>query len=81
MPFSGRVSPVERPPAVFAADAVSALDQAHVSKGVILSCAYLYGLPSLHLKPREVAALTRHTKKAAEIQKEFTSLIAAIASA
>ena len=34
------------------------LDQAHVSKGVILSCAYLYGLRSLHLKPQEIAALT-----------------------
>ena len=29
------------PPAVFAADAIRALDHGHVSKGVILSCAYL----------------------------------------
>ena len=32
------------PPAVFASDAVRALDEAHVSKGVILSCAYLLSL-------------------------------------
>jgi len=55
-----------KPPAVFAADAVKALDRAHVSKGVILSCAYLYGLASLHLKPAEVAAMTRK-------ENEFTA--------
>lgn len=58
--------PSNKPPAVFAADAVTALDQAHVSKGVILSCAYLYGLRSLHLKPAEVAAMTRR-------ENEFTA--------
>ena len=62
----GECLPSNDPPAVFAADAVRALDQAHVSKGVILSCAYLYGLPSLHLKPREIAALTR-------CENEFTA--------
>jgi len=36
----GECLPSNDPPAVFAADAVRALDQAHVSKGVILSCAY-----------------------------------------
>src|SRR6516225_9909590 len=41
------------PPAVFAADAIRALDGANVMKGVVLSCAYLYGLPSLHLSPGE----------------------------
>jgi hypothetical protein len=55
-----------KPPAVFATDAVIALDRAHVSKGVILSCAYLYGLASLHLKPAEVAAMTRK-------ENEFTA--------
>lgn len=53
------------PPAVYAADAVQALDAAHVSKGVILSCAYLYGLPSLHLSPQEIAKRTR-------LENEFT---------
>jgi uncharacterized protein len=54
------------PPAVFASDAIRALDQGRVAKGVILSCAYLYGLPSLHLKPSEVTALTRR-------ENEFTA--------
>jgi predicted TIM-barrel fold metal-dependent hydrolase len=55
-----------KPPAVYAADAVRALDEAHISKGVILSCAYLYGLASLHLKAAEVAAGTRK-------ENEFTA--------
>ncbi len=54
------------PPAVLAGDAVEALDQAHVSKGVILSSAYLYGLPSLHLSPGEVA-------KDIRLENEFTA--------
>jgi len=54
------------PPAVFAADTIAALDQAHISKGVILSCAYLYGLPSFHLKPAEIAAKAR-------LENEFTA--------
>ena len=60
-----------KPPAVYAADAVRALDDAHVSKGVILSCAYLYGLPSLHLKPGELAAKTTQENEftAAEVAK------------
>jgi len=62
----GECLPSNDPPAVFAADAVRALDHAHVSKGVILSCAYLYGMPSLHLKPHEIAALTRR-------ENEFTA--------
>jgi len=62
----GECLPSNDPPAVFAADAIRALDQAHVSKGVILSCAYLYGLPSLHLKPAEVASMTRR-------ENEFTA--------
>lgn len=54
------------PPAVYAADAIRALDAAHVSKGVILSCAYLYGLPSLHLPPGEIQ---KHTR----LENEFTA--------
>jgi len=54
------------PPAVFAADAVRALDDAHVSKGVILSCAYLFGLPSLHVKSGDLAEMTRR-------ENEFTA--------
>jgi predicted TIM-barrel fold metal-dependent hydrolase len=55
-----------KPPAVFASDAVRALDEAHVSKGVILSCAYLFGLQSLHLNPSDLAAMTRR-------ENEFTA--------
>lgn len=60
-----------RPPAVYAADAIRALDAAHVSKGVILSCAYLYGLRSLHLSAAEIAKRTRLENEfiAAEIAK------------
>ena len=43
-----------------------ALDEAHVSKGVILSCAYLFGLPSLHMKPDDLAKMTRR-------ENEFTA--------
>jgi predicted TIM-barrel fold metal-dependent hydrolase len=59
------------PPAVLAADAVSALDAAHVSKGVILSSAYLYGLHSLHLPPSEEAKDIRleNAFTAAEVSK------------
>lgn len=65
------------PPAVFAADAVRALDEAYVSKGVILSCAYLYGLPSLHLKPGDLAAKTRRENEftAAEVAKYPSRLV------
>lgn len=62
----GECLPSNHPPAVFASDAVRALDRAHISKGVILSCAYLYGLPSLHLTPVEIAERTR-------IENEFTA--------
>lgn len=65
------------PPAVFASDAVRALDGAHISKGVILSCAYLYGLPSLHLKPGELATKTRRENEftAAEVAKYPARLV------
>ncbi len=67
----GDCLPSNHPPAVFASDAVHALDEAHVSKGVILSCAYLYGLPPLHLAPREIAERTRRENEftAAEVAK------------
>src|ERR1700733_5828475 len=52
----GECLPSNHPPAVYASDAVRALDEAHVSKGVILSCAYLFALRSLHLTPSEIAA-------------------------
>jgi uncharacterized protein len=54
------------PPAVFASDAIAALNEGNVSRGVILSCAYLFGLPSLHLTPAEVAKRTR-------LENEFTA--------
>jgi uncharacterized protein len=77
MPSSRRVPPVQRPSCCFTADAVRALDQANVSKGVILSCAYLYGSPSLHLKPREIAALTRRENEftAAQVAQHPTRLV------
>jgi len=62
----GECLPSNKPPAVFASDAVRALDEAHVSKGVILSCAYLFGLPSLHVKSGELAARIRR-------ENEFTA--------
>jgi predicted TIM-barrel fold metal-dependent hydrolase len=62
----GECLPSNQPPAVYAADAIKAMDEAHVGKGVILSCAYLYGLPSLHLVAAELAARTRQ-------ENEFTA--------
>jgi predicted TIM-barrel fold metal-dependent hydrolase len=65
------------PPAVFAFDAVHALEEAHVAKGVILSCAFLYGLPSLHLTSTDIAAKTRRENEftAAEVAKYPTRLV------
>ena len=65
------------PPAVLASDAVRALDEANVSKGVILSCAYLYGLPSLHLTPVEIAVRTRRENEftASEVAQYPTRLV------
>ena len=73
----GECLPSNHPPAVYASDAVSALDEAQVSKGVILSCAYLYGLRSLHLKPDEIAAGVRRENEftAAEVAKYPARLI------
>jgi uncharacterized protein len=65
------------PPAVFAKDAVSALDQANIAKGVILSCAYLFGIPSLHLLPPDIAAHTRRENEftAAQVAKYPSRLV------
>jgi predicted TIM-barrel fold metal-dependent hydrolase len=73
----GECLPSNHPPAVYGSDAVHALDEAHVSKGVILSCAYLYGLRSLHLTPGEIAAGTRRENEftAAEVAKYPTRLV------
>jgi predicted TIM-barrel fold metal-dependent hydrolase len=73
----GECLPANHPPAVYAADAIRALDEADVSKGVILSCAYLYGLPSLHLTPHQIADGTRRENEftAAEVAKYPTRLV------
>ncbi len=54
------------PPAVYAVDAIRALDAAGVARGVVLSDAYLYGVESLHLTPAEVVRFTR-------LENEFTA--------
>ena len=73
----GECSPSNHPPAVLASDAVYALDKAHVAKGVILSCAYLYALPSLHLTSNNIAIKTRRENEftAAEVAKYPTRLV------
>jgi predicted TIM-barrel fold metal-dependent hydrolase len=65
------------PPAVFASDAIAVLDRANVSKGVILSCAYLYGMPSLHLTPHDITTRTRRENEftAAEVAKYPSRLV------
>jgi predicted TIM-barrel fold metal-dependent hydrolase len=69
--------PSNNPPAVFAADALRVLDEAHVSKGVILSCAYLFGLPSLRLNSADLAAMTRRENEftAAQVAQYPTRLV------
>ena len=73
----GECLPSNNPPAVFATDAVRALDEAHVSKGVILSCAYLFGLPSLHLESGDLMAMTRRENEftAAQVAQYPTRLV------
>jgi predicted TIM-barrel fold metal-dependent hydrolase len=73
----GECLPSNHPPAVYAADAVRALDDANVSKGVILSCAYLFGLPSLHLSAKDIAKRTRMENEftAAEVAKYPARLV------
>lgn len=65
------------PPAVFASDAVQALDAAGVSRGVVFSSGYLYGLESLALDPRDVSRLTRRENEftAAEVAKYPSRLV------
>jgi predicted TIM-barrel fold metal-dependent hydrolase len=69
--------PSNHPPAVFAADALRVLDEAHVSKGVILSCAYLFGLPSLRLNSADLAAMIRRENEftAAQVAQYPTRLV------
>jgi predicted TIM-barrel fold metal-dependent hydrolase len=62
----GECLPTHDPPAVYAADAVRALDDSGIAKGVVLSCAYLYGLADLKLPGREIAAQVRE-------ENEFTA--------
>jgi predicted TIM-barrel fold metal-dependent hydrolase len=59
------------PSAVYGVDAVRALDEGQVKRGVALSCAYLYGLRSLRLPPESVAMLTRRENEftAAQVRK------------
>lgn len=54
------------PPAVLASDAIAALDAARMAKGVVLSCAYLYGKHSLRLSAADIAKYTR-------LENEFTA--------
>ena len=53
------------------------LNEAHVSKGVILSCAYLFGLPSLRLNSADLAAMTRRENEftAAQVAQYPTRLV------
>jgi len=55
----GDCLPSHDPPAVFGSDAVAALDEAGVDRGVVISSGYLYGLASLNLEPEAVARWTR----------------------
>ena len=52
-------SKLNTPLAIYARDAVRMMDEAGVAKGVILSCAYLYGLDTLKLDSATVAHFTR----------------------
>jgi len=67
----GECLPSNDPPAVFGSDAVAALDQADVDKGVVFSSGYLYGLASLNLEPEAVASWARRENDftAAEVAK------------
>lgn len=62
---------LNEPLAIYGRDAVRVLDEAGVAKGVILSCAYLYGLDTLHLDTATVARFTRLENEfvAAEVAK------------
>jgi uncharacterized protein len=73
----GECLPSNDPPAVFASDAVQALDQAQIPRGMILSSAYLYGLPSLHLDADKLAVATRRENEftAAQVAQFPTRLV------
>lgn len=75
--LAGECLESNHPPAIFASDAIRALDGAHVSKGVILSCAYLYGYPPYHLSAQEIAVRTRRENEftAAEVSKYRARLV------
>lgn len=62
----GECADRNEPPAVYAADAVAALDEAGVARGVVFSFAYAYGHESLGLDPSAVAEWTRR-------ENEFTA--------
>lgn len=55
-----------QPPAIYATDAVMALDQAQVQRGLVISSAYLYGWNELGLNAEVIAARTRQ-------ENEFTA--------
>ncbi|MGH8167670.1 MAG: hypothetical protein ACREQ1_10545, partial [Woeseiaceae bacterium] len=55
----GDCLPSNDPPAVFGSDAVAALDEANIDKGVVFSSGYLYGFASLNLEAEAVARWTR----------------------
>lgn len=65
------------PPAIFGADAVAVLDAANVSRGVVFSSAYLYGLASLHLDPAEVDRWIRRENEftAAQVRRHADRLV------
>lgn len=73
----GDCLPSNEPPAIYAADAVRALDDALVSRGVVFSSGYLYGLDELELDSATVARQTRLENEftAAEVAKHRSRLI------
>lgn len=73
----GECLPSNHPPAVYGVDAVRALDAASVSRGVVFSSAYLYGLSSLHLEPEAVARWVRRENEftAAEVAQHADRLV------
>jgi predicted TIM-barrel fold metal-dependent hydrolase len=62
---------VNQPSAVYAADAVAALDQAQVQRGVVISSAYLYGWDELGLDDDAIASWMRRENEftAAQVRK------------
>jgi uncharacterized protein len=64
-------------PAVFASDAIAAMDKANVSRGVVLSCAYLYAMSSVGLAPSQITQKVREENQftAAEVAKFPSRLV------